>query len=218
MKNFYSLISILFFVQLIMACSSTDINIYKDNEPKLILNEFFEGNLTAHGIVKNRSNNVIRHFNVSMKGSWSNDGTGTLVEHFVFDDNSTQQRTWTFKPIITDEGKQYLAHANDTLEPVLTDISGNAFFMNYDLLINYKGHDIYVNIDDKMYLVNDSTIINESVMTKYGIEVGYFTLTIIKSPSLVNKITKQTQAELILLKHESVFNGKQPHEILNVAL
>ena len=194
MKNFYALISLLFFVQLMTACSSTDINIYQDNQPKLILNEFFEGNLTAHGIVKNRSNEVIRHFNVSMIGSWNDDGIGTLVEHFIFDDNSTQQRTWTFKPIITDEGKQYLAHANDTLEPVLTHISGNAFFMNYDLLINYNGDDIYVNIDDKMYLMNDSTIINESVMTKYGIEVGYFTLTIIKSPSPSIKTAEQTQA------------------------
>ena len=52
--------------------------------------------------------------------------------------------------------------------------------MNYDLLINYQGDDIDVNIDDKMYLINENVIINESVMTKYGIEVGYITLTIIK--------------------------------------
>jgi len=32
-----------------------------------------------------------------------------------------------------------------------------------------------------MYLVNDHTIINESVMSKYGFEVGYITLTIIKN-------------------------------------
>jgi hypothetical protein len=53
--------------------------------------------------------------------------------------------------------------------------------MNYDLIVNYEGDDIDVNIDDKMYLISDEVMINESVMTKYGIEVGYITLTIIKN-------------------------------------
>jgi hypothetical protein len=53
--------------------------------------------------------------------------------------------------------------------------------MNYNLIINYQGDDLVVNIDDKMYLINERVLINESVMSKYGIDVGYITLTIIKS-------------------------------------
>jgi hypothetical protein len=168
-------------VFLLTACSSVNINQYKDNQPTLVLDQFFNGELTAHGILKNRSGEVIRYFNVTMTGTWDDKGVGTLAEKFIFNDNSIQYRTWTFTPVSTDEGMQYQATANDTLAATMIDLSGNAFFMNYDLLIKYKGDDLDVNIDDKMYLINDEVMINESVMTKFGIEVGYITLTIIKS-------------------------------------
>ena len=172
MKIFYS-VFILFFLT---ACSSVDINQYKDNKPTLVLDQFFKGDLTAHGILKNRSGEVTRYFNVTMTGTWDDQGIGTLAEKFIFNDESIQYRTWTFTPISTDEGIKYQATANDTLAATMIDLSGNSFFMNY------QGDDIDVNIDDKMYLINDEVLINESVMTKYGIEVGYITLTIIKSP------------------------------------
>ncbi|MEH6447049.1 MAG: DUF3833 domain-containing protein [Oleispira sp.] len=177
MKLLYSCFMVLF----LSACSSVDINQYKDNQPTLILDQFFNGELTAHGILKNRSGEVTRYFNVTMTGSWNENGIGTLAEKFIFDDDNIQFRTWTFTPITTATGMRYQATANDTLGATMIDLSGNAFFMNYDLLINYKGDDMDVNIDDKMYLINDEVMINESVMTKFGIEVGYITLTIIKS-------------------------------------
>lgn len=182
MKKLNTTLLILLTSLMLSACSSVAIESYQANQPKLVLNEFFNGDLTAHGIVKNRSGEVIRYFNVTMTGTWDENGVGTLAEKFIFNDSSIEYRTWIFTPISDSKmNKQYSAKANDTLASSLIDISGNAFFMNYDLLINYQGNDIDVHIDDKMYLVNDNTIINESVMSKYGFEVGYITLTIIKS-------------------------------------
>lgn len=166
---------------LLTACSSVNIDTYKNNQPLLILEEFFKGDLSAHGIIKNRSGEVIRYFNVTMTGSWDENGTGTLEEKFIFDDNSIQFRTWTFTPIKNTTGTIYKAVANDTLAETIIDLSGNAFFMNYDLKIDYQGDEVVVNIDDKMYLTNNTVMINESVMSKFGIEVGYITLTIIKT-------------------------------------
>ena len=193
MKKVNTTLLIILTTLILTACSSVDINSYQANQPKLVLNEFFNGDLTAHGIIKNRSGEVIRYFNVTMTGTWDENGVGTLAEKFIFNDSSTEFRTWTFTPTENSQAsisssnsssninQQYSAKANDTLAPSLIDISGNAFFMNYDLLINYQGDDIDVNIDDKMYQVNDNIIINESVMSKYGFEVGYITLTIIKN-------------------------------------
>lgn len=204
MRKFNTTFLTLITALLLSACSSVDINTYQDNEPKLILNEFFNGDLTAHGIIKNRSGEVIRYFNVAMTGTWNDDGVGTLAEKFIFDDDSIEFRTWTFTPVTQANSEasylesrdfelrnlesshlerkiQYTAKADDTLAPSLIELEGNAFFMNYDLLINYQGDQIDVNIDDKMYLVNNNIIINESVMSKYGFEVGYITLTIIKN-------------------------------------
>jgi Protein of unknown function (DUF3833) len=56
--------------------------------------------------------------------------------------------------------------------------------MNYDLLIDYQGEKLQVRIEDKMYLVNQTVMINESTMIKYGLDVGFITLTIIKQASV----------------------------------
>ena len=40
---------------------------YADNRPALDPEAFFDGQLTAHGVVKNRSGKVIRHFNADIK-------------------------------------------------------------------------------------------------------------------------------------------------------
>jgi len=36
----------------ISACSSVKVDLYSDNAPELKLNEYFNGELTAHGIIK----------------------------------------------------------------------------------------------------------------------------------------------------------------------
>jgi len=164
----------------ISACSSVKVDLYSDNAPELKLNEYFNGELTAHGIIKNRSGEVIRYFNVSMTGDWDSNGVGTLDEVFTFDDGEIQNRIWTFTP---EQDGHYSASANDTVAPVETRVSGNAFFMEYVLKIIYKDWPLEVSIDDRMYLINDSVMINESTMKKFGIEVGYITLTILKQTS-----------------------------------
>jgi len=164
-------------VLMLAGCSSVDIQQYRSNKPVLTLTDFFNGPLTAHGILKNRSGEVTRYFNVTMTGSWDDQGVGTLDEDFVFDDGEQQKRIWTFTP----DGKgSYLASANDVEIPVKVSTAGNAFFMEYVLRIQYKGEPLDITIDDKMYLVSDKVLINESVMKKFGLEVGYITLTIIK--------------------------------------
>ncbi|WP_252179445.1 DUF3833 domain-containing protein [Endozoicomonas sp. 4G] len=155
-----------------------DISQYQNNQPKLSLPDFFNGPLTAHGILKNRSGEVIRYFNATLTGSWDEQGVGTLDEDFIFNDGEKQKRIWTFTP----DGKgSYLASAGDVKEAVPVKTAGNALFMTYVLNILYKGEPIEVSIDDKMYLVSDHVIINESVMSKFGFNVGYLTLTIIKA-------------------------------------
>lgn len=158
-------------------CSSVDIQQYQNNKPVLTLADFFNGPLTAHGILKNRSGEVTRYFNVTMTGSWDDQGIGTLDEDFIFDDGEQQKRIWTFTP---DGEGGYLASANDVEIAVPVSTAGNAFFMEYVLRIQYKGEPLDITIDDKMYLVSDKVLINESVMKKFGLEVGYITLTIIK--------------------------------------
>lgn len=161
---------------LLTACSTPDVSLYAKNEPKFELQTFFSGPLTAHGILKNRSGEVIRYFNATLEGRWEN-GVGTLAEVFVFDDGEVQNRTWTMTP---NAQGQYTATANDVIGSGDVKIAGNALFMNYVLQVQYDGDLIEVNVDDRMYMVKDGVVINESVMTKFGVEVGYLSIVIAK--------------------------------------
>ena len=163
---------------LLSACSTPDISLYAKNTPKFDLQGFFSGPLTAHGILKNRSGEVIRYFNATLEGSWE-DGVGTLAEVFVFDDGEIQNRTWIMTP---DEQGNYTATANDVVGSGEVHIQGNALFMKYVLQVPYKGRILDINVDDRMYMVKDDVVMNESIMTKFGFEVGYLSIVIQKTP------------------------------------
>lgn len=161
---------------LLTSCSSVRVTDYAGNKPTLVLHEFFNGSLTAHGVVKNRSGKVIRYFNAAIEADWK-DGVGTLDENFLFDDGEKQQRIWT---LIKDESGHYVGTANDVVGSSTLKVAGNSLFLDYLLRIPYKDGTLDIHIDDRMYLVSDTMLINESVMTKWGFEVGEILLVITK--------------------------------------
>ena len=167
---------------LISACSSVSIDTYSDQQPTLNVETFFNGSLTAHGIVKNRSGEVIRHFNAELEGSWS-DGKGLLKERFVFNDGEIQFRNWELTPQTQNsnpETSSYIGRAGDVVGDGDVTVSGNAMFIRYTLTIPYGDSTIDIDVDDRMYLVSDKVLINESALTKWGFDVGEIVLTIIK--------------------------------------
>lgn len=170
--------SILLCALLLTACSTPEVSLYAKNEPKFDIQSFFSGSLTAHGTLKNRSGEVTRYFNATLEGSWDK-GAGTLAEVFVFDDGEVQKRTWIMTP---DAQGKYTATANDVIGKGDIKIAGNALFMKYVLQVPYDGDLIEVNVDDRMYMVKDGVVMNESIMTKFGFEVGYLSIVIQKTP------------------------------------
>ena len=54
---------------------------YAAEKPVLALEQYFNGNLVAHGIFTDRSGKVIKRFTVEMRCAWQGD-TGTLDESF----------------------------------------------------------------------------------------------------------------------------------------
>ncbi|WP_193165835.1 DUF3833 domain-containing protein [Microbulbifer hainanensis] len=167
---------------LFAACSSPGIEHYRDRTPMLVPEDFFNGPLTAHGIIKNRSGAVTRTFNAELVGEWEN-GQGLLAEHFVFNDGETQLRDWRLIPIIENGApavKSYIATAGDVIGDAKVHVSGNAMFIRYRLSVPYNGKTIEVSVDDRMYLVSDHVLINQSQLSKWGLNVGEIVLTIIK--------------------------------------
>ena len=158
----------------LLGCSQIKVSAYQKNEPKLVLENFFNGQLSASGILKDRKGLVTRFFNVDIQASWQ-DGVGTLVEDFIFDDGEKQQRIWTLTKI---SENKYEAHAADVKRKTTIEVSGNSMFMEYVLIVPYNDSTIDITIDDRMYLVNEHLLINESKMTKFGFSVGEINLVI----------------------------------------
>lgn len=157
-------------------CNSVSVVDYVDNEPQLVAQEFFDGQLRVHGIVKNRGGKVIRYFSADIAASWV-DGVGTLDERFLFDDGEQQTRVWTLRPTADN---QYLATAGDVIGEGRMEVAGNSLFLDYVLRIPYGEDTIDVRIDDRMYLVSEKVLLNESIMTKWGFQVASVMLVIEK--------------------------------------
>lgn len=160
------------------ACSSPDVKQYASNLPALEPEQFFNGKLSAHGVLKNRSGEVTRYFTASIDASWDQ-GVGTLVERFEFNDGEIQFRTWTLAPNATG---QFVATAGDVVGEGRAQVSGNTMKLDYILQIDYRGRPLKLAVEDWMWLVDDHTIINQSTLRKWGIRVGSIQLVIIKTP------------------------------------
>ena len=90
MKRFWLILVAVFGL---WGCSSVNIDDYRAEKPVLELRDYFNGTLDAWGMFQDRSGKVVKRFTVRMTGSWKGD-EGTLDEHFVYSDGSTQQRIW----------------------------------------------------------------------------------------------------------------------------
>jgi len=157
-------------------CASNGVQRYGENLPQFDVQQFFVGALTAHGVVKNRSGQVIRSFNADIQGRIENN-VGILEESFIFSDGEHQRRVWQLRPTSAGE---LLATANDVIGEGKGRYAGNALNLRYTLQIDYGGKPLNLDVDDWMFLVNPTTVINESVLTKFGIRVGSIQLVILK--------------------------------------
>jgi len=160
-------------------CGSTPLSEYAGGQPEFIPREFFDGQLTAHGVVMDRGGRVTRRFNADIDASWDARGVGTLDEQFLFDDGEAQQRVWTLTP--NGDGG-YIGRAGDVVGDGSLDYAGNAVFLDYVLRIPYGDDTIDLKVDDRMYLVNENLLINESRLSKFGFHVGSILLTIVRHP------------------------------------
>jgi hypothetical protein len=153
---------------LVSACSSPRIDDYQYTTPKLVLEEFFSGDLIAHGVILDMNGKLIRRFTATIVGSWNGD-KGVLDEKFYYDDGETDVRVWQLNHL---GNGQYNGTAGDVIGTATGQTSGSAFYWKYDLEIKVDGDPMVVTLDDWMYLIDQNNLLNRSKIIKYGLEVG----------------------------------------------
>jgi hypothetical protein len=151
---------------------------YAGEKPVLALEQYFNGELVAHGLFTDRSGKVVRRFTVLMTCSWSGDD-GVLDEDFTYSDGKKERRIWRLKKL---PGGRYTGTADDVVGIAQGQASGNAFQWAYTLRLPVDGSVYEVQFDDWMYLVDDRVMLNKAVMSKFGIRLGEVTLAFTKKP------------------------------------
>jgi len=162
---------------LLTGCSSMQIDDFANTSPEFIPQKYFNGPMTAYGMVKDRDGKVIRRFKGKLVGSWDENGVGTLDEKFVYDDGEKQTRVWTLTP--TGE-KTFIGTAGDIVGEGQMIAKGNTVMIDYTMRVPYNDSMIDINVRDWLHLQEDGVILNHSKMKKFGFEVGELVITIIK--------------------------------------
>lgn len=157
---------------LVLVGCSTQIEDYQNEQPVLKLEEFFNGELVAYGMVQDYSGKVIQRFKADLQGTWDGNN-GVLDEQFYYADGTTDERVWR----ITKTGENsYEGRAADVADVAMGTTAGNVLNWSYTLIIERDGEPFEVKLDDWLYLVNDNNMINRTQMYKFGIKVGEITL------------------------------------------
>jgi len=173
LKTIYTLLVITF----LTGCTTIKIEDFTGTTPTFVPEKYFNGELTAYGIVKDRSGKIIRTFKGDLVGSWDKNGVGTLDESFVYNDGEKQKRIWTLTP----NGKNsYIGIAGDIVGEAQMKNNGNTVVIDYTMRVPYGDGTLDINVKDWLHLQEDGVIINHSKMKKFGFEVGELVITIIK--------------------------------------
>ena len=182
MKKSALFLSLLFSLLILSACT-TSISEYRGGTPTLKLEEFFNGELVAYGMVQDRQGKVLRRFTVDMQASWQK-SKGVLKEDFIYDDGEHQHRTWYLEK--TADGR-YRGTASDVTRDAEGATEGFALNWHYTLAIPVDGDTWDINFNDWMYLINENRLLNRAEMSKWGFKVGEVTLIIEKLAPQLNE-------------------------------
>ena len=164
---------------LITSCSSNQAmkpEDFKNQKPRLIIEEYLSGNVKAWGILQNRSGKVTRQFSADLDGKW--DGKQLILdEKFVWNDGEIQNRQWTINKI---DEHNYEGTAGDVVGTAKGFSYGPAFKFEYVLLVPVKGREMKITFDDWIFMHDERVAIIRATMTKFGIKVAELTVMFVK--------------------------------------
>ena len=139
------------------------------SDRQLNLEEFFDGRTVAYGQFQDVFGTVRRRFEVEIYGSWDGE-TLKLVEDFVYEDASTEQRVWTLRKTGPDTWEGSAPGVIGTAKGVER---GDTFNWVYtiDLPIG-DGTTTRFSFDDWMWLLSEDRLLNRAYMTRAGVRIG----------------------------------------------
>ncbi len=167
-------IIILFFLTILLngCANSMKPSDFKNQKPRLIIEDFLSGEIKAWGVLQNRSGKVIRQFSADLKGNW-NGKQLILDEKFNWSDGEVQNRQWKIDKL---DEHNYEGRASDVVGTAKGYSYGPAFKFEYVLLVPVKGKEMKITFDDWIFKQDDNIAINRATMKKFGFKVAELTV------------------------------------------
>ena len=161
--------SLIVAVALLAACTGKpDLDDPALSDRKLNLEEFFDGELVAYGQFQDVFGTVRRRFTVDIQGTWDGE-TLTLVEDFVYEDQSTEQRIWTLRKTGPDSWE---GTAPGVIGIATGQEQGDTFNWQYTIDLPVPDGTLRVSFDDWMWLLDDNRLLNRAYMKRAGVDIG----------------------------------------------
>jgi hypothetical protein len=132
------------------------------------LQEFFEGRVTAKGQFQDIFGTVRRRFDVEIEGTWDGE-TLRLVEDFIYEDGSTEQRVWTLRQT---GPETWEGTAPGVIGVATGEERGDTFNWKYEIDLPVPDGTLRVTFDDWMWDLGDGRVLNRAYMKRFGLDIG----------------------------------------------
>ena len=148
------------------------------SDRQLNLEEFFAGETVAYGQFQDVFGTVRRRFEVDITGDW--DGkTLTLIEDFLYEDGSTEQRVWS---LVKTGPDSWQGTAPGVIGTATGQENGDSFNWQYEIDLPVPDGTLRVTFDDWMWLLSDDRLLNRAYMKRFGVPIGEVIITFEKRP------------------------------------
>ncbi|MGZ2256307.1 DUF3833 domain-containing protein [Roseobacter sp. A03A-229] len=140
---------------------------------ELNLEEFFDGRLVAFGQFQDIFGTVRRRFDVEIEGTWDGE-TLRLVEDFIYEDGSTEQRIWTLQKT---GPETWRGTAPGVIGEATGEERGDTFNWQYEIDLPVPDGTLRVTFDDWMWLLSEDRVLNRAYMKRFGVDIGEVIIT-----------------------------------------
>ncbi|MEX0286663.1 MAG: DUF3833 family protein [Paracoccaceae bacterium] len=141
---------------------------YAQTTPVFDIRDHLNGTIDCDGVIYGPTGRVTSRFVGVFHAEWDGN-TGTMTEHFEYDNGNTQDREWTL--VVDDQGR-IKATAPDVIGLGSGWQSGAAVQLQYKIKLPETAGGHVLDTIDWMYLGPNGVITNRSQLSKFGIKVA----------------------------------------------
>ena len=164
MKNFIRLFSLIAIISTSSSCAlmekfkskkPAEPLDYLENAAKFDFKKFFTGDVEAFAIKQGEDGKIIGTSTIKISGKWD-ENKGVVQQNFLFNDGSKDSRTWL---VTINQDGTFDAVGHDVATAAAGKQIGNAAQSKYSLMISQKAGRQEVFFDDRMYQIDEKSMI-----------------------------------------------------------